>query len=143
LPLPLKPVRAVVMPVWMLQREGAHIAAGAKARLNVIPDLAIRSSTGVRRVRSDDTARPACIRVPVPYQDMSSARTKTKLGRLVFSAAAAVFGIAAIIVIAIAVSAINVAREKSPCGLFMSFLSWFVLPDISQMALIPTAPTVG
>ena len=103
--------------------KGAHIPAGANARLNVMPDLANRSSTGVRRVRSDDTARPACIRVPVPYQDMSSARTKTKLGRSVLSAASAVFGVAAISVIAIAVSAISVASEQTRCDLFMWCLS--------------------
>jgi hypothetical protein len=80
-PLPLNLVRAADIPVWMLHREGAHIPAGENDLLNVIPCFANALIEGVRRVLPAEGAKSDCILTSVPYQDMSSARMKTMLGR--------------------------------------------------------------
>ncbi len=46
-PLPLYRCRAVIMPVWIEQRDGAHIPAAARALRKVIPCLASFSTFGI------------------------------------------------------------------------------------------------
>ena len=55
--------------------------AGENDLLNVIPCFANALIAGVRRVLPAEGAKSACILTSVPYQDMSSARMKTMLGR--------------------------------------------------------------